>query len=374
MSDSILPARDFPSLQGKCYLNTGAEGIPPTVVIDAAKEYLEHKLLGMDGRDPHFAREAKAREAAAQLLGLKPSEVGFCSCSAEAYNLLASALALGPDDEVVLNDIDFPSGSTPWLAARQKPVIKIWKSRDGALDLADLAPLLNSRTRLVQVSAVSFYNGFRLPWAPFVQAVRQAAPKAVISADLTQALGRCVLDIAGADIVISSTHKWLMALHGSCVVGIPEASAERLTTAAGGWYHLRNAFDADRFERAEPKPGAAGFSVGMPSFGPIYALEAAITYLLGVGVANIAREMDPLVAQIDQGLRDRNITPLAPFDPTNCSGIVSFRHAESDRVLSALRERNVHIMHQAGRMRISLHGYNTAADVRTFFEIFDSVL
>lgn len=374
MSDPIFSIRDFPSLEGKCYLNTGAEGIPPTVVVDAVKEYLEHKLLGMDGREFHFAREARAREGAARLLGLKPQEIGFCSCSAEAYNLLASALALGPDDEVVVSDLDFPSGATPWLAARHKPVVRVWKSKDGALDFADLEPLLNARTKLVQISVVSFFNGLRIPWAPFVETVRRLAPQALISADLTQALGRCVLDISGADIVISSTHKWLMALHGGCVVGIPEASAARLTTTAGGWYHLQNAFDADRFERAVPKAGAASFSVGMPSFGPIYALDAAFHYLLGIGVENIARAVDPLVAQVDQGLRDRKITPLAPFDPACCSGIVSFRHPESDRVLAALREENVHIMHQAGRMRISLHGYNTESDVRKFFEVFDAVV
>ena len=49
-----------------------------------------------------------------------------------------------------------------------------WAS-DGALELSALVPLLNERTRLVQVSLVSFYNGFRLDWAPFRDAVRQRA-------------------------------------------------------------------------------------------------------------------------------------------------------------------------------------------------------
>ena len=84
--------------------------------------------------------------------------------------------------------------------------------------------------------------------------------------DLTQALGRIELDCAGADILISSTHKWTLGIHGGGIIGIPAASASRLTTHAGGWLHLQNAFDADRFERAVPKTGAASFSVGMPNF------------------------------------------------------------------------------------------------------------
>lgn len=366
--------RDFPSLPGRCYLNTAAEGIPPRQVIAAVQEYLDHKLLGMDGREPHFAREARARQSAAKLLGLSASEVGFCSCSAEAYNLLASALNLKADDEVVVSELDFPSGATPWLTARKKPTLRLWKAREGVLDLADLVGLLNPRTRLVQVSLVSFYNGWRLPWAPFIQMVRRFAAQAVVSVDLTQALGRCVLDCDGADILISSTHKWLMALHGGCVVGVPEQSAERLTTTAGGWYHLRNAFEPDRFERAIPKPGAASYSVGMPSFAPIYALNAAMEYLLATGVENIVRQADPLVRLVNEGLLARGITPLAAYDSAAPSGIVAFRHPQSERLAAALHLEQIHIMNQAGRLRLSVHGYNTVGDITAFFSALDRAL
>lgn len=368
-------ARDFPSLAGKCYLNTAAESIPPRPVIKAVQEYLEDKLLGMDGREAHFAREAKTRASAATLLELTAEEVGFCSCSAEAYNLLASALALKPDDEVVINDLDFPSGATPWLAARAKPLVRVWKSRDdGTLDLGDMVPLLSPRTQLVQVSLVSFYNGWRLPWLPFLNTVRNAAPQAVVSVDLTQALGRCHIECEGADILISSTHKWLLGLHGGCVVGIPRRSADRLTSAAGGWYHLRDAFEANRFEKAVPKPGAASFAVGMPSFAPIYALGAGVDYLLAVGVEAIVRHADPLVRSAYEGLFARGIAPLASYDPSCPSGILAFRHPESARIHSALRVADVHVMHHADRLRLSFHGYNTAEDVARFFHILDSAL
>src|SRR6185436_9853769 len=122
------------------------------------------------------------------------------------------------------------------------------------------------------------------------------APHAIISVDVTQALGRIVLDCAGADIVISSTHKWSLGIHGGCIIGIPAAKAARLTTHAGGWLHLQNAFEADRFQRAVPKTGAASFSVGMPNFVALYALNASLRYLQGVGVAKIAAHADPLVA------------------------------------------------------------------------------
>lgn len=363
--------QNFPTLAGKCYLNTAAESIPPTAVGQALQDYWNDKQLGLDGRIAHFARETEAKIEAARLLSLTPEEVGFCSCSAEAYNLLSSAMQLQDHDDVVISDIDFPSGFTPWLAGATRPKVCLWKSRDGALFEEDLALILNKRTRLVQVSLVSFYNGWRLNWQPFIRLVRERAPQAVVSVDLTQALGRCVLDCEGADIMISSTHKWLLGVHGSCVIGLPRKSADRLTTNAGGWYHIRNAFDADRFDRVDKMTGAASYSVGMPSFGPIYALHAAMKFLNGFGVDVIAAHADPLVHEIYKGLESRGITALAPLSP---SGIVAFKHPQSGPLSEALREQNVHIMHQAGRLRVALHGYNSQEDVIRFFRIFDQVL
>jgi cysteine desulfurase / selenocysteine lyase len=362
--------RHFPSLETKCYLNTAAEGIPPLAVGAALTAYWQDKLLGMDGREAHFAQESSARGHAARLLGLGESEVGFCSCSAEAYNLLATALQLAEGDEVVISDIDFPSGFTPWVQGNSPVTTRLWESRDGSLAVSDLAALLGPQTRLVQVSLVSFYNGFRIPWDDFLRVVREKAPNAVVSVDLTQALGRCDLDCTGADIMISSTHKWLLGTHGSCVVGVPSHAANRLTTSAGGWYHIRNAFDADRFERVDKKSGAASYAVGMPSFAPIYALNAAMAFLLDVGIPAIAAHADPLVKAVHEGLISRRINPLAPLTP---SGIVAFKHPDSERIHQTLHEQNIHIMHQAGRMRVSMHGYNTLSDVEQFFQALDTL-
>ena len=45
---------------------------------------------------------------------------------------------------------------------------------------------------------------------------------------------------------------------------------------AGGWFNLEDAFGPQRFERAVNRPGAAGFTVGMPNFPAVYAIRAAL--------------------------------------------------------------------------------------------------
>jgi cysteine desulfurase / selenocysteine lyase len=360
--------RDFPPLREMTYLNTAAENIPPLAVWQALETYREHKSMGMRGRDFHFPEFEKCRAVAATLLQNEPDEVSFCSCSSEAYNLLASAVNLQGGDEVVVSDLDFPSGATPWLRWPGQPTVRLWENRAGVLELEDLEKLLTDKTRLVQVSYVSFLTGYRIPWAAFRDLVRRQAPKAVLSVDVTQAFGRVALDCLDADCLIASTYKWQLGVHGGGIIAIPKAGADRLTTHAGGWYNLSNAFDADRFQRAEPFAGARSFSVGMPPFPAIYALRAGLEYLRDVGIGKIAAHADPLVARVHEGLRELGIKSMAPEQPAASSGIVSFQHERDAEINASLLEKNVHVMHQAGRLRISIHGYNQPQDIDKFLD------
>ncbi len=360
---------DFPSLKDRSYLNTAAESLPPLSVLGALLTYWEHKSMGMDGRDFHFAEWDACQAVAAGMLSKDADEIAFCSCASEAFNLLASALKLGGEDEVVVTDLEFPSGATPWLSLPGEPGMRLWENRAGVLELDDLRLLLNERTRLVQVSLVSFLTGHRIDWAPFRDLVRALAPNAVLSVDVTQAFGRVVLDCLDADCIIGSSYKWLLGIHGGCVVAVSKASAERLTTRAGGWYHLANAFDDDRFTRAVPRIGAASFAVGMPNFAAIYALRASMSYLEAVGIGNIAAHADRLVARLHEGLEELGIATLSPPQPGNASGIVAFRHERDAEIHAALLERNIHVMHQAGRLRVAIHGYNQAEDIDWTLEV-----
>ncbi|NLG49540.1 MAG: aminotransferase class V-fold PLP-dependent enzyme [Chloroflexi bacterium] len=353
---------DFPSLSDMIYLNTAAEGIPPVAVLDALKQYGLDKTQGMDGRSLHEAQYDAAKALVAQAYGLTPQEIGICSCSSEAYNLAALALRLQPGDEVVINDLDFPAGVTPWLQPTCPATVKVWRAVEGALRVEDLIPLLTPRTRMVTVSLVSFYNGYKLSLDAVGEAVRQHSP-ALLAVDVTQALGRIPLHLAGADLIVSSTHKWILASHGGGLVGVPKARAEELTVPAGGWFNLQNAFDADRFERAIVKPGAASFAVGMPNYPAAYAVRAGLGYVLGIGVEQIDAHARPLVRACLEGVRGLPVELLTPVDDEHLAGIVAFRHPKAEAIHRYLHERNIHIMAHAGRLRVAIHGYNTAKDI-----------
>jgi selenocysteine lyase/cysteine desulfurase len=154
-----------------------------------------------------------------------------------------------------------------------------------------------------------------------------------------------------------------MASHGGGLVGVPKARSREWTVPAGGWFNLRNAFDADRFDHVATKPGAASFCTGMPNYPAVYAIAAAASYVNAIRVAEIEAHADPLVRACFRGLQELPIEMLTPADAEAQSGIIAFRHPRAEEIHQRLRAKNIHLMCHAGRLRIALHGYNTPDDV-----------
>ncbi|NCA18212.1 MAG: aminotransferase class V-fold PLP-dependent enzyme [Actinobacteria bacterium] len=365
--------KDFPSLANRVYLNSAAEGIPPQQVLDSLNQYGQDKIVGMDGRLLHQEQWSQAREKVAKFLGFATEDIGICSCSSEAYNLLYLALALKEGDEVVVNDLDFPAGTTPWLHRNTGAVVKVWRSRDGILDTKDLAPLLSARTRLVNISLVSFYNGFYLDLDEVSQIVR-ARSNAIFAVDVTQALARHPLNLKNVDFVVSSTHKWMLGPHGGGLVAVNPERADELTAPAGGWFNLENAFDDSRFTKLNVKRGAASYMVGMPNYAAIYAINAALGYIDSIGVAAIEQKANALAQRCRDGIGELPVDLMGPVKLEKTSGIISFTHPDYERINNFLHQENIHVMSHAGRMRIAVHGYNDEADIDRFLETLQKAL
>ena len=358
---------DFPSLANRVYLNTAAEGIPPKAVLDSLVQYGQDKLLGMDGRLLHQEQWSQAREKVARFMGFRAEDIAICSCSSEAYNLALLALRLNDGDEVIINNLDFPAGSTPWLSNTSKATVKVWRHKDGVLDPKDLAELLTPQTRLVNTSLVSYYNGFAIDVDEISEVVRKHS-NALFAVDVTQAFARSPLHLKNVDLVVSSTHKWLLGPHGGGLIAVSPERASELTVPAGGWFNLENAFDESRFNSLQTKVGAGSFMVGMPNYAAIYAINAALGYIENIGVAKINDHANRLTELVREAIAELPVELLGPKKPARPSGIVSFKHHEFERINSVLHAENIHVMAHAGRMRVAVHGYNTTSEVHQMVE------
>jgi cysteine desulfurase / selenocysteine lyase len=356
------------------YMDTAAEGLPPVEAAQAIEEYLRLKATGSAGRPAIYERQRQTERAAAELLGTVPEHVALLGSASEGLNLLANSLDWREGDEVVLNDLEFPSNVVAWLRLRRYGVkVRLVSTADGEVRLKDFGSQMGPRTRLVSVSAVSYKTGTRIPFLAELAEVSHRHG-AIFCVDATQALGRVPVPLDGVDFLVSSSYKWLLGTHGLGITYFAPALREHLEPGAAGWFSLDSIFHEDRFETFGWKPGAAGLQSGMPNFPAIFALKSGLDCLLETGVERIHSELAPLVAGLRSGLDGLGLPLLTPAGAEVASGIVSFAHDRPEALAEALREKGVVVWAGDGRVRTALHLYNVERDVARILDSLRSLV
>lgn len=364
----------FPRARQVTYLDTAAEGLPLPAAEEALSAYYRDKACGSPGRRNFYAREYECRASVARLLGCPVDDVALVSSATEALAILANSLGLKPGDEVVINDLEFPSNVLPWLRLRDAGVVvRVAHAAGGRIALEDFAAVIGPRTRLVTISQVSYKTGTHFPYLAALGALAHQAG-AVFCVDATQALGRLPVALTGVDYLVASTYKWMLGVHGLGVLYCAPELRQRLIPSSMGWYSVNDVFGEQRFERFTLKADAVRFMGGMPNFPGIYALKTGVDFLLQVGVENIDRGLRPLVARLRQGLADRGLELLTPPDPELASGIVSVATPNAREAGSLLDERGIHTWYGDGRVRASVHLYNDEEDIERYLAVLPEVL
>jgi cysteine desulfurase family protein (TIGR01976 family) len=159
--------RMFPALNrsgSSMFFDNAAGAQIPQKVFDAINDHLLCRNVQRGGRY-HESQEvdveiARAREVVATFLNAaEPDEVAFGMNATSFIRLVSLALSqkFGDRLEIIVSDLDHEANIATWMALEQAgAVIRWWKVReDGNLYLADLEPLLSSKTRLVACTVTS---------------------------------------------------------------------------------------------------------------------------------------------------------------------------------------------------------------------------
>jgi selenocysteine lyase/cysteine desulfurase len=159
MLDAASTRAQFPALDTDWALLDNAGGtVPARQVIARVAEYMARWPVQHGASYPlsveAVERVAAGRAAAARLVGADADEVALGPSATVLLRRLAEALSplWAAGDEVVVTDLDHEANIGPWRAlAAQGIVVREWglSRASAALELADLEPLLNARTRLV---------------------------------------------------------------------------------------------------------------------------------------------------------------------------------------------------------------------------------
>jgi selenocysteine lyase/cysteine desulfurase len=148
----------FPITQTHAYLNNPAIGPLSRTAHAAAVAFLDERMHS-PWPDPAPSgllrlrdRKNRVRTKFAQLYGAHPHEVGLVESTSAGENMVAQAL-LQPGDTVVVDDLHFESSFLLYrqLEASRGITLRIVPSRDGVVDIEDLAAAIDARTKLVSV-------------------------------------------------------------------------------------------------------------------------------------------------------------------------------------------------------------------------------
>ena len=338
--------KDFPILDRRLagdrplvYLDSANTSQKPRIVLDALADHYERhnanvaRALHQLGEEATAAYEG-ARDMVAAFIGA-PSrdEVVFTKNASEALNLVAHTLAsgladdpryrLGPGDEVVITEMEHHSNIVPWQLACQRTGATLrWfgLTDEGRLDLSNLDELVTERTKIVSMVHQSNVLGTVNSVSPIVTRAREVG--ALVLLDCSQSVPHAPVDVTelGADLIAFTGHK----MCGPTGIGVLWGRSDVLDALppflGGGEMIETVAMEGSTFAAIPHK-----FEAGTPPIAQVVGLGAAVGYLSGLGMHNIAAHEKALTTYALHRLGEvGGVRIIGPRLPISRGGTVSF--------------------------------------------------
>src|SRR5262249_7152300 len=148
------------------YLNHAAFSPPPLRARRALTEHFEHgEQTAFENFVAWYEQADRVRALAARLLHTRATRIAFGHATSDGVNLVANGLDWRSGDNVVTIAGEFPSNVYAWmnLAGHGVELRFVPADASGRFGVSDVERCIDSRTRVLSLSAVSFATGFRAP-------------------------------------------------------------------------------------------------------------------------------------------------------------------------------------------------------------------
>jgi len=361
--------REFPVRKNLVYFNHAAVAPLPRRVAEAIAAHNENvRDRGAANWRRWYAAIEAAREKVARFIGAGRNEIAFLPNTSWGLNLVAQAFPWKEGDNVVTDDMEFPSNAYPWLTLEKRGVeCRLARNRAGRVALDDIAEKVDARTRIVAVSWVAFHNGWVFPVEEISKFCRERGILFVL--DAIQGLGALPLDVekAGVDVLAADSHKWLLGAEGCAIFYVSERARDRVPPLFAGWWNIKHErgyldYSLDFYD------GARRYEPGTLPTANIAGLAAAVDLLSEVGLETIRTRILETCETLKRGLTERGWTINSP-EPLR-SGILAASLPNTDsRVLAKrLEERGIITAPREGSVRFSPHFYNDTGEVERILE------
>lgn len=377
----------FPRLEASAYLNHAAISAPSAAAMEAMARWgQDFEARGALAYGVWAAQRDALRDDLATLIGARPDDIGFIANTMHGVNAVAFGFPWEAGDGVVVLEGEYPTNVVPWLRAAETFSLRVHRvsvddfiQESIAWDAFESA--LESKPRLVAVSAVQFQTGLRMPLRAMAE--RCHAVGAQLFVDGVQACGATPIDVTteGVDYLACGSHKWLMGVEGGGFLYVrPERMDDLRPKLTGGMSH-QGALDLLfagaghlRYDRPLRKDVRV-FEGGMLGGPSLAALGVSVQLINALGTKAIYDHVQRLHDAIEPELVAR--------------GFKSFRHTALDRrscilslrppagvaatpLCTALAERGVVCSSPDGLLRLSPHWPNAPTEIPILLDAIDA--
>jgi len=312
-------ARDlFPHTKRIVYFNSAAFGPFCTPVKQAINENIEQRISAeRDDSHDAFSTQDELRSDFAKLIGAAKRQVGIGMNTSFGLNIAAFGLPLGKGDEILVSDVEFPAIVYTWKAAAESRGLKLKfvRSHNRKFDIDELKESVTPLTRVLSLSWIQFFNGFKNDLTEITSFCRQRGIVFVV--DGIQGMGVEPIDVRklGIDIFTSGCQKWMLSPQGCGFFYLSDEVRDTLTPPFMSWlgadWKLKF---TDLFHYDKPLfPSARRFEMGYYSILNILAMKAAVGIFQKLGIRNIQLHNYALIDRLADYVRSN------PFYSVTCS-------------------------------------------------------
>lgn len=292
--------------------------------------------------------------------------------------------------KIVLGRGEFPANTVPWRQAAENFG---WEVRWFQEDLlrtdpdkgwAELEVLLREeKPRLMAVSAVSFWSGFRMPLKRLASLCQAFDTQLFV--DGIQAFGTLQLNMLdGVDYLAGGSHKAMTSPEGAGFLLVSERARSGWNPRLSSWLSLPEPVDFllngefqslpnDKTPREGDPTTLEGGSINALGYA---GLAAAVELYQRIGGENILHHILELQGPVVEALEGYGWTALRSAKVEERSAILSFRPPQGVNLpllQQEFSERNVSVGIPNGCLRFGFHHFSTRSDVDYALEVLSAL-
>jgi selenocysteine lyase/cysteine desulfurase len=372
-TSSSLPAKqDFAIPAGVTYINSAYTHPMPVASAAALRDWTEFRSHPQVVSEPKKLINIKAEFAA--LINAKESEISYVPNTSTGENLIVNGLDIDYKSDNIVTDALHFEGALLHLQALQQRFgldVRVVMPRDWRIDPKDLERVVDTKTKLVEVSLVAMHNGFQHDLKAVCDLAH--AHGAFVYADIAQAAGNTPIDVraSGVDFAACSSFKWLMGDFGLGFLFVKEGLLDRVLHRSQYGYYQASTMESHFLPGDPPGAGAYTFALesnasghfetGTPAIGAAHVLAQSLPYIRALGVENIHAHRQPMLKRLHEEMPRLGFDPLTP--PESTSALISFAVKDHKAVRERLQKASVNARVSERYIRVSPSVFNDMADV-----------